>query len=71
MFRRKVFAYECGEGDKGIIIAKTKEKAAKIFLKEYPDRKIVDDIGDYDENGAFLFEVDTLKNNQCYIAFPW
>lgn len=71
MFRRKVFAYECGEGDKGVIIAKTKEKAAAIFHKEYPDRKIVDNIGDYDENGAFLFEVDNVKNNEIYIAFPW
>ena len=34
MLRKKVFAYECSNGDKGIIIAKSIEKAKKIFNKK-------------------------------------
>lgn len=35
----KIYAYKNHEGDKGIVIAETEEKAAEIFHKEYPDKK--------------------------------
>ena len=71
MLRKKVFAYECSNGDKGIIIAKSIEKAKKIFNKEYPDRQIVDNDYNYWDNGAYLFESDRVKNGKLYCCFPW
>ena len=34
--KKKVFAYENSEGDKGIIIARSYNEAKAIFHKEYP-----------------------------------
>lgn len=69
--RRKVFAYENSEGDKGIIIARSYNEAKVIFHKEYPKRKIVDNDEDYWDNGAYLFGMDKVKNNELYNCFPW
>ena len=69
--KKKMFAYECSEGDKGVIVARSYEEAKQIFYKKYPNREIVDNDDDYWENGAYLFEVDTLKNGKLYCCFPW
>lgn len=69
--KNKVYAYENSEGDKGIIVAKSIEKAEEIFKKEYPGRKIVHNMEDYWNNGAFLFEVGQVKKNTLYTTFPW
>lgn len=69
--RKKVFAYENSEGDKGIIIAKSLDAAKKIFHKEYPKRKIVDNDSDYWDDGAYLFKMSNVKNNELYNCFPW
>lgn len=72
MFRKKVYAYENSESDKGIIIATSYKKAERIYRKGYPKRKIVNlDIADYENNGAYLFEVKNVRNNTLYNAFPW
>ena len=71
----KVYAYENYEGDKGIIIAESKDIAESIFYKKYPNREIVTvESGDYDSreiNGAYLFEVGDLEEDKLYDAFPW
>lgn len=69
--KKKVYAYENSNGDKGIIIAKSIDEAKMIFYKEYPNRKIVDNNNDYWEDGAYLFEMDKVKNNKLYCCFPW
>ena len=76
--RKKVFAYENSEGDKGIIIAKSYKDAEKIFYEEYPGRRIVDcnkDVPDQNEDywndGAYLFEMGKVRNNKLYNCFPW
>lgn len=73
MLKRKIYAYENSEGDKGIIIAKSLKEAEKIFYKEYPKRKIIpsSNIEGYWDNGAYLFEMDKVKNNELYCCFPW
>lgn len=38
MLRKRVFAYENSQGDKGIIIATSYKKAEQIYRKEYPKR---------------------------------
>lgn len=69
--KKKVFAYENSEGDKGIIIARSYNEAKAIFHKEYSKRKIVDNDKGYWDNGAYLFEMDEAKNNELYNCFPW
>lgn len=69
--KKKVYAYENSDGDKGIIIAKSYKEAEKIFYKEYPKRKIVDNDNGYWEDGAYLFEMDKIENNKLYCCFPW
>lgn len=66
----KLYAYENSEGDKGVIIADSMEKAKELFLQEYPTRTIVDNIDDYYKNGAYLFEVEKVQNNKLFCAFP-
>lgn len=65
----KIYAYENHEGDKGIVIAETEEKAAEIFHKEYPDKKIVDNDRDWWNGNTFLYEVGTMENNKLFNAF--
>lgn len=67
----KLYAYENSEGDKGVIIANSMEKAKELFLQEYPTRTIVDNNDDYYKNGAYLFEVEKVQNNKLFCAFPW
>ena len=67
----KLYAYENSEGDKGVIIANSMEKAKELFLQEYPTRTIVDNNNDYYKNGAYLFEVEKVQNNKLFCAFPW
>ncbi len=69
--KKKVFAYENSEGDKGIIIAKSYDEAKKIYQKEYPKRKIVDNDEGYWDSGAYLFEMNDVINNKLYCCFPW
>lgn len=69
--KKKLFAYENFEGDKGVIIAKSKEEAIELFQKEYPGRKIAENDREYFDNGAYLFEVGTVKDRELYCAFPW
>lgn len=69
--KKKVFAYENSEGDKGIIIAKSYNEAERIFHKEYPERKIVDNDHEYWKDGAYLFEMSDVKDNELYCCFPW
>ncbi|HAU87854.1 MAG TPA: hypothetical protein DCW90_20930 [Lachnospiraceae bacterium] len=68
--KKKVFAYENSYGDKGIIIAKSYRGAERIFHKNYPKRKIVDNDADYWDNGTYLFEMEEVKNNKLYGCFP-
>lgn len=67
----KIYAYENHEGDKGIIIAKSFDEATEIFHEEYPERKIVDNEFDWCNGGAYLEEMDGVKNNKLYCCFPW
>ena len=71
----KVYAYENSCGDKGVIIAESKEKAEEIYHEKYPDWKIVTpESGEYDSydiKGAYLFEVGKVEENTLYNAFPW
>lgn len=71
----KVYAYENSCGDKGIIIAESKETAESIYYEKYPDWKIVTpESGEYGGNeikGAYLFEVGAVQENKLYSAFPW
>lgn len=71
----KVYAYENSCGDKGIIIAESKETAESIYHEKYPDWKIVTpESGEYGSNeikGAHLFEVGAVLENKLYSAFPW
>ena len=69
--KKKVFAYENSEGDKGIIIAKSYEDAKNIFHKNYPKRKIIDNDEEFCGNATYLFEMDEVKNNELYNCFPW
>lgn len=70
-FKKKIFAYECSDGDKGIIVAMSYKKAEQIFYKKYPERQITDNDHDYWNNGAYLFECDEIKNGKLYCCFPW
>ena len=71
----KVYAYENYEGDKGIIITKSKDMAENIFYKKYPNREIVTvESGDYyssEINGAYLFQVGEVEEDKLYDTFPW
>ena len=71
----KVYAYENYEGDKGVIIAESKDIAENIFYKKYPNRKIVTvESGDYDSSeikGTYLFDAGDVEENKLYDAFPW
>lgn len=70
--RKKIYAYENSEGDKGIIIAYTESEARKLFQETYPKRKIVDTDGDYYNEGAYLYELSELDHeSKLYCAFPW
>ena len=42
----KVFEYDICCGDKGIIFAKTEEKAKELFKQRYPDIEIGDELED-------------------------
>lgn len=69
--KKKVYAYENCEGDKGVIIARSLKKATEIFHEKYPHRKIAQNNNDYWDDGAYLFEVEEVKNNKLYCSFPW
>lgn len=73
MFRKRLFAYENSEGDKGVIVARSYKSALIIFQKKYPGRKVIRDDAseDYWNNGAYLFEIGEVKENELYNAFPW
>ena len=72
LFKKKIYAYENSEGDKGIIIAYTEIEARRLFKEQYPERKIVDNDGNYYDNGAYLYELETLNDeSKLYCAFPW
>lgn len=47
MFRKKIYAYENSEGDKGVIIARSMKAAVRLFHIKYPDRQIADNDDDY------------------------
>ena len=66
-----VFAYENYEGDNGIIIANSMNKAEEIFHEEYPEQKIVDNEFDWWDGGTYLEEMDYVENNKLYCCFPW
>ena len=69
--KKKIYAYENSDGDKGIIIAKSYNDAKRIFHEKYPKRKIVeDDSIDYWDNGSYLFEMDNVSDNELYCCFP-
>lgn len=72
LFKKKIYAYENSDGDKGIIIAYTEIEARRLFQEQYPERKIVDNDGDYYDNGAYLYELEILNDeSKLYCAFPW
>ena len=67
----KVYGYENSDGDKGIIIATSLKKAKKVYFKNYPKRKLVEDLTEYYEDGAFLFYAGDVKESTAYCVFPW
>lgn len=72
--KKIIYAYENSYGDKGIIIARSMKKAIELFKKEYPERNIIydDKTQDYDDNGAYIYEVSDLKyKNRLYCLFEW
>lgn len=71
MFRKKIYAYENSEGDKGVIIARSMKAAVRLFHIKYPDRQIADNDDDYWRSGAYLFEVGYASGNKLYDAFLW
>lgn len=68
---QKIFAYECSDGDKGIITAESLKQASKLFKTDYPERKIASNDKEYWDNGAYLYEVEAVKKNTLYKTFPW
>lgn len=68
---QKVFAYECSDGDKGIITAESLKQASKLFKTDYPERKIASNDKEYWDNGAYLYEVEAVKKNTLYKIFTW
>lgn len=71
-FRKKIYAYENYEGDKGIIIAYTESEARKIYQKVYPKRRLVDNDDDYSSKCGHLYELDTLSDkSKLYSAFEY
>ena len=72
MFKKdKIYAYENSNGDKGIIIATSFNEAKEIYEKEYPKRKIVKYIEEYDNGGAYLYEIGAVKKSTLFNIFPW
>ena len=47
---QKIFAYECSDGDKGIITAESLKQASKLFKTDYPERKIASNDKEYWDN---------------------
>lgn len=72
---KKVFSYDNYEGDKGIIIAESKEEAIEIYKKEYPNRKIATESGDFNtyyDNGCFIEEEeDWVEESRLIVACSW
>lgn len=69
--RSEIFAYECCEGDKGIVVADSLEKAKEIVLKKYPERNIATNDDEYWNGGVYVFSVGSVQDNHLYDAFPW
>lgn len=69
--RKKVYAYEIFDGDKGVIIARTYNKACKILKKQYGIDITKDDEGYFSKGMAFLYEVGGVKNNHLYATFEF
>lgn len=75
----KLYTYENCDGDKGIIIADSWEKAFEIYKKEYPKRISEENtIIDYWERdgkgngiGAIMDEFGDIENGKLYCTFPW
>lgn len=68
---KKIYVYEIFEGDKGIIIASTYEKAEKILKKQYDIGVAKDEDSYWDRTGASLYEVGNVKNNQLHVLFEY
>ena len=71
--RKRLYAYENSEGDKGIIIAYTENEARMLFKGKYPKRKIVgEETDDYWDDGAYLYEVSQISHKgKLYCTFEW
>lgn len=71
--RKRLYAYENSEGDKGIIVACTEDEAIMLFKEKYPKRKIVGkETDDYWDNGSYLYEVAQLGNkSKLFCTFEW
>jgi hypothetical protein len=71
---KKIFSFEIYEGDKGIILADSREEAIEIFKKAYPYHMVCDnnDIDSYYASGAFLVEraIDD-GTSKIVTTLPW
>lgn len=66
---KKIYAYEIYGKDKGIIIARSYNHAEKILKKEYNIDITDNDDKYWSGEGAYLYEVDNVKNNHLYATF--
>ena len=66
-----IYIYDIYEGDKGIIIADSINRAIEIFRREYPDIEVTDDDAHWRNGNAFLCGIGNVENNKLFNAFPW
>ena len=63
----KIFEYDICDGDKGIIIAETEERAFEIFKEEYPDVNT----DEYWEDGGAIINHITNFNGEEKLICTW
>ena len=69
---KKIYAYDNYEGDKGIIVADSYDKAIALFKEQYPHREVAKTQEQYLECGSYIYELDCLsEENRLYIVCEW
>jgi hypothetical protein len=69
---KTIYSYDNFDGDKGIIIADSYEEAVEIYKKEYPKRKIADNIDEYYDNGCYIEAEDIYDGkSKLLVTYSW
>ena len=67
----RVYSFEIWEGNRGVIIADSYEKATEILKEEY-DLDVTDDITEWKTGEkALLYDIGELKENALYVNVTW